>query len=67
MSTHEPDQLLALWRRDEIDSEMAIGHMLQNLALHQQALKRLTLVTTQLSAETASLIAQVKQLLACTQ
>ena len=31
MSTYEPDQLLQLWKLEQIDSQMVIGHLLQNL------------------------------------
>jgi hypothetical protein len=32
MSTYEPTKLLALWKLDQIDSQMVIGHLLQTLA-----------------------------------
>jgi hypothetical protein len=36
MATMPPDELLRLWSRESLTSEMAIGHLIQNL-VHQQA------------------------------
>ena len=38
MSTYPPDQLLQLWKLEQIDSQMVIGHLLQNLSLLAQRL-----------------------------
>lgn len=51
MSTHEPDKLLQLWQRHEIDTEMAIGHILQNLVSHHQAIAGLNLSVVSLKNE----------------
>jgi len=40
MSIYEPDQLLQLWKQDQIDTEIAIGHLLQNLVTQHQAMKK---------------------------
>jgi hypothetical protein len=36
IATMPPDELLRLWSRESLTSEMAIGHLIQNL-VHQQA------------------------------
>ncbi len=36
MATMPPDELLRLWSRESLTSDMAIGHLIQNL-VHQQA------------------------------
>ncbi len=41
MSTYQPEQLLQLWKSEQIDSQMAIGHLLQHLVLQQTALKKM--------------------------
>jgi hypothetical protein len=51
MNTYEPDKLLSLWRRNEIDSEMAIGHILQNLVLLHEAIRQLNLLGRPTEAE----------------
>jgi hypothetical protein len=42
MSTYEPEKLLSLWQREQITHEMATGHVLQHLLLHQKAIRELT-------------------------
>jgi len=41
MSTYPPEQLLQLWKSEQIDSQMVIGHLLQHLVLQQTALKKM--------------------------
>lgn len=38
MATMPPDELLRLWSRESLTSEMAIGHLIQNLVQQQAAL-----------------------------
>ena len=35
MATIPPDELLRLWSRETVTSEMAIGHLIQNLVQQQ--------------------------------
>ena len=51
MSTHQPDQLWQLWKQEQIDSTMAIGYMLQNLVLHQEAITKLNTAFAQVRRE----------------
>lgn len=51
MNTYEPDKLLSLWRRNEIDGEMAIGHILQNLVLLYETIRQLNLLVRPTGAE----------------
>lgn len=39
MGTMPPKELLTLWARDDMPVEMAIGHILQNLAKLQAAIE----------------------------
>jgi hypothetical protein len=38
MATMPPDELLRLWSRESLTSEMAIGHLIQNLVQQQTTL-----------------------------
>jgi hypothetical protein len=38
MATVTPDELLRLWRQEGVTSEMAIGHLIQNLVKQQAAI-----------------------------
>lgn len=38
MATVSPDELLRLWSREELTSDMAIGHVLQNMVQQQTIL-----------------------------
>jgi hypothetical protein len=38
MATVPPNELLRLWSRESLTSEMAIGHLIQNLVQQQAAL-----------------------------
>ena len=60
MSTYEPDQLLQLWKLEQIDSQMVIGHLLQNLVLQQEAVKKMNSSITRLRMDIDNLVSQVK-------
>jgi len=64
MSTYEPDQLLQLWKQDQIDTEMAIGHLLQNLVTQYQAMKKMNAALIRLQLDLENLLNQVKSLAA---
>ena len=64
MSTYEPDQLLQLWKQDQIDTEMAIGHLLQNLVTQHQAMKKMNTALIRLQLDLENLLNQVKLLAA---
>lgn len=51
MSTYQPNQLWQLWQREEIDSTMVIGYMLQNLVLQQEAITKLNTSLAQVNQE----------------
>lgn len=51
MSTYQPTQLWQLWQREEIDSTMVIGYMLQNLVLQQEAIAKLNTSLAQVKQE----------------
>ena len=38
MATHSPQELLKLWKQQELPVEMTTGHILQNLVTMQDAL-----------------------------
>jgi hypothetical protein len=57
MSTYHPNQLWQLWQREEIDSTMVVGYMLQNLVLQQEAITKLNISLIQVKQE----LDQVKQ------
>ncbi len=38
MSHHTPEKLWSLWQREQLDTDMATGQMLQNLVKHNRAL-----------------------------
>ena len=59
MGTMHQDELLKLWRREEISIEMAIGHLLQNLAKIQTVIEAGNISLYQLRADVDSLIAQI--------
>ncbi len=62
MSTYEPDQLLQLWKQDKIDTEMAIGHLLQNLVTQQQTLKKMNSLLLRFQLDLENLLNQVQSL-----
>jgi hypothetical protein len=62
MSTYEPDKLLAIWRRGQMTPEMVTGHLLQNLVLHDEAIKRLTSLVESLNVQVTYLTEQVSAL-----
>jgi hypothetical protein len=51
MSTYQPHHLWQLWQREEIDSTMVIGYMLQNLVLQQEAITKLNTSLVQVKQE----------------
>ena len=59
MSTYPPDQLLQLWKLDQIDSQIVIGHLLQNLVLQQETMKKMNLSITRLKMDVDNLAHQV--------
>ena len=40
MDTEKPNKLLKLWALEKMSIEMAIGHILQNLAQQQSTIKQ---------------------------
>ena len=60
MSTYEPNQLLALWKLEQIDIEMVIGHLLQNLVLQYEANKKANLSIHHLRIDMNHLANQLK-------
>lgn len=59
MSTYEPAKLLALWKLDQIDSQMVIGHLLQNLVQQQETIRKLTTALRTVQEEVERLAAAV--------
>lgn len=66
MSAYEPERLWSLWKREQITSEMVTGHVLQNVVLHHQEIRRLTLTLDNLSKQVNTLTEQVKTLSSAT-
>ncbi len=62
MSTHDPKKLLSLWRKEKIDVDMAIGHLLQNLINQQKSLATTNATTTQIQSSRKMLQAEIKTL-----
>jgi predicted RNA-binding protein (virulence factor B family) len=62
MSAYEPEKLWSLWKREQITIEMVTGHVLQNLVLHHQEVRKLTLTLDKLSKQVNTLTEQVKTL-----
>ena len=60
MSTYEPEKLWTLWQQQQIDSPMAIGHVLQNLVKHQKALEETNSSLAHLRREFDHLREQIK-------
>ncbi|MCP4372637.1 MAG: hypothetical protein GY797_31695 [Deltaproteobacteria bacterium] len=56
MGTMPPKELLTLWARDDMPIEMAVGHMLQNLAKLQASVEANHLKIRQLQTILESLI-----------
>ncbi len=57
MATMPPTELLKLWDREEMTSEMAIGHMLQNMAKQQTTFEAFQRTLLNLRADMDRLIA----------
>ncbi|MFN8490881.1 MAG: hypothetical protein U0350_25030 [Caldilineaceae bacterium] len=64
MSTYPPDQLMHLWKTDQIDSQMAIGHVLQNLAILTELVNKLSAAQVRVKLDVDNLTQQVKALAA---
>ena len=60
MSTYEPDQLLQLWKLEQIDSQMVIGHLLQNLVSQQALMQKMNVTLTRLKIDVDNLMHQMK-------
>lgn len=64
MSTYPPDQLLQLWKSEQIDSQMAIGHVLQNLVTLAELVNKLNAAQVRVKLDVDNLMQQVKLLAA---
>ncbi len=62
MSTYEPDQLLQLWKLEQIDSQMVIGHLLQNLVAQAELANKLNAAQVRVKLDVDNLTQQVKAL-----
>lgn len=69
MSYHTPEKLWSLWQREQLDTDMATGQMLQNLVKHNRALAAANVTLYQLrdrvktqQADLVMLKADLKQL-----
>jgi hypothetical protein len=57
MSTMPPDELLKLWKLEKLPLEMAMGHVLQNLAKMQATIETLETSFYKLRSDVDGLIA----------
>ncbi len=64
MSTYPPDQLLQLWKSEQIDSQMALGHVLQNLAILAELVNKLNAAQVRVKLDVDNLTQQMKALAA---
>lgn len=62
MSTYPPDQLLQLWKLEQIDSQMVIGHLLQNLVVQAELVNKLNAAHVRGKLDVDNLTQQVKAL-----
>ena len=62
MGTMPPKDLLALWARDNMSVEMAVGHILQNLTTLQATVEANHLKVHQLQSVLESLVGRDKVL-----
>jgi len=60
MSTYPPDQLLQLWKSEQIDSQMAIGHVLQNLVILAELVNKLNAAQVRVKLDVDNLTQQFK-------
>jgi len=60
MGTMTPEKLLQQWTLEQMTTEMATGHTLQNLVKIQRALDAINLTLYKLRADVDSLIAHTK-------
>jgi len=62
MSTYPPEQLLQLWKSEQIDSQMVIGHLLQNLVAQTELVNKLNAAQIRVKLDVDNLTQQVKAL-----
>ncbi len=62
MSTYPPEQLLQLWKSEQIDSQMVIGHLLQNLVAQAELVSKLNAAQVRVKLDMDNLTQQVKAL-----
>ena len=62
MSTYPPEQLLQLWKSEQIDSQMVIGHLLQNLVAQAELVSKLNAAQVRVKLDVDNLTQQVKTL-----
>jgi len=62
MSTYPPEQLLQLWKSEQIDSQMVIGHLLQNLVAQAELVSKLNAAQVRVKLDVDNLTQQVKAL-----
>ncbi len=62
MSTYPPDQLLQLWKSEQIDSQMAIGHVLQNLVILTELINKLNAAQVRVKLDVDNLTQQFKMM-----
>ena len=60
MGMYNPEKLWTLWKHEEIDSQMVIGHLLQNLVKHQKVLEETNSSVAHLRREFDKLLDQIK-------
>jgi len=62
MSTYPPEQLLQLWKSEQIDSQMVIGYLLQNLVAQAELVSKLNAAQVRVKLDMDNLTQQVKAL-----
>ncbi len=60
METLHPDELLKLWQREDLPTEMAIGQLLQNLSKMQTAIDSNNIALYRLRSDFDSLAEQIR-------
>jgi len=58
MATIPPDELLRLWSRETVTSEMAIGHLIQNLVQQQATIAGIQSTLSTLRSDVERTISQ---------
>lgn len=64
MSTYPPAQLLQLWKTEQIDSQMTLGHVVQNLVILAELVNKLNAAQVRVKLDVDNLTQQVKVLAA---